>query len=75
MEVISFGRYAGKSLDDPTIPDSYIEWLSGRGRYAEPGNTFEAKWKVPIVIAIAARREMERRGYKHDGYRYRKTEG
>jgi len=59
--LITFGVHNGKYLSDPSIPDLYIKWIAKRGSYPEPGNRFVCKWKVPIVLAIYARREMERR--------------
>ena len=72
--VIDFGKFKGKDLTDLSVPDTYIQWLALRGSYPMPGNRFEAKWKVPIVLSIEARREMERRGYRRDGDRYEKEE-
>jgi uncharacterized protein (DUF3820 family) len=71
-KILTFGIYEGKKLSDSTIPDGYIKWLALRGSYPEPGNRFETKWKVPIDIAINARREMGRRGYNRVGDKYEK---
>lgn len=68
--ILPFGSFCGKELSDRSVPDSYIRWLASRGSYHPPGNRFETTWKVPIDIAIHARREMERRGYRHDGDRW-----
>jgi uncharacterized protein (DUF3820 family) len=70
---LTFGRYAGHQLSSSTVPDSYVEWLARRGSYAEPGNQFETRWKVPIVLSIEARREMERRGYVRRDDRYERA--
>lgn len=72
--MIDFGKFKGKELTDPSVPDTYIRWLALRGSYTMPGNRFETKWKVPIVLSIEARREMEKRGYRRDGDRYEKEE-
>lgn len=67
--IIDFGRFKGYELKD--IPeDKYVEWLALRGSYPEPGNKFKTKWKVPIVLSILARREMERRGYTREDDKY-----
>lgn len=72
--MIDFGKFKGKELTDPSVPDTYIRWLALRGSYTIPGNRFGTKWKVPIVLSIEARREMEKRGYRRDGDRYEKEE-
>jgi len=69
---LTFGTHIGKELSDPTIPDSYMEWLARRGTYKSPTNRFETKWKVPVLVWMAARLEMERRGYTHIGDRFEK---
>lgn len=61
--ILDFGKFKGYSLSDPAIPVRYVKWLALRGSYQEPGNRFASKWKVPIVVSIEARREMERRGF------------
>ncbi len=70
MYIIPFGSFKGRDLTDLSIPDSYIRWLTCRGRYQMPGNRLETKWKVPIDVSIHARREMERRGYRREGDSY-----
>jgi hypothetical protein len=72
--ILTFGSFRGCKLSDKAIPDSYIRWLALRGSYTMPGNRFETKWKVPIVVSIEARREMENRGYKRVGDWYTKEE-
>ena len=59
--IITFGMYSGLSLSNPVVPLSYIKWIAKRGSYQEPGNRFVCKWKVPIDLAIMARREWESR--------------
>jgi len=59
--ILNFGIYKGRSLSDLSIPLTYISWMAGRGKYADPNNRFEVAWKVPITLAILARREYERR--------------
>ena len=68
---LDFGVHVGKELSDPSIPDDYMQWLASRGTYREkPGNRFETTWKVPVLVWMAAREEMERRGYTHIGERF-----
>ena len=71
--ILPFGKYKGYRLTDITVPDSYISWLALRKSYMNPTNRFETTWKVPIDISIAARREMERRGYRRIDDRYEKV--
>jgi hypothetical protein len=73
--ILPFGNFAGKNLSSPEIPDSYIMWLARRGAYQSKTNRFETAWKVPVDIWMAARVEMERRGYRHIGERFEKVEG
>lgn len=70
---IPFGHYKGKYLTDAAIPDGYIKWLALRGKYTDPRNRFETTWKVPIVLSIEARREMERRGYQRADDHYERV--
>ena len=71
--MLTFGAHRGKELTDPSIPDSYVEWLAFRGAYYKPENRFETDWKVPIDVSIQARREMERRGYRRVDNHYGKV--
>ena len=68
--ILDFGTHVGKDLSDQTIPDDYMKWLSSRGKYASKKNRFEIAFKVPLDIWLAAREEMERRGYKLIGERW-----
>jgi hypothetical protein len=70
--ILQFGQYKGRHLSDLSIPDDYIQWLASRGRYTSKTNRFETAWKVPVDIWMAARVEMERRGYRHIGERFEK---
>lgn len=73
MKPLNFGEHRGKLLSDPTIPDDYIRWLASRGKYQDPKNRFETAWKVPVLVWMDARVEMERRGYRHIGERFEKV--
>ncbi len=70
--ILTFGIYKGHDLSDPSIPDDYMKWLASRGRYTSKTNRFETAWKVPVDVWMAARMEMERRGYRHIGERFLK---
>lgn len=70
--ILPFGIHKGRDLSDPSIPDSYMMWLASRGKYQSPSNRFETVWKVPVNVWMAARVEMERRGYSHIGERFEK---
>lgn len=72
--IIHFGTFNGTDLTDRIIPDSYIKMLALRKCYTEPGNRFNTTWKVPITLAIEARREMERRGYRREDDNYVREE-
>ena len=68
---LDFGVHVGKELSNLSIPDDYMQWLASRGTYrGKPGNRFETTWKVPVLVWMAAREEMERRGYTHIGERF-----
>lgn len=72
---LDFGKFKGHDLSDPAIPDDYMKWLASRGKYMSTTNRFETEWKVPVLTWMAAREEMERRGYVHIGERFEKREG
>jgi hypothetical protein len=69
---LDFGIHNGKDISDPDIPDDYIKWMASRGKYQSKTNRFETAWKVPVMVWMAAREEMERRGYRHIGERFEK---
>ena len=71
---LDFGIHIDKEFSDLSIPDNYICWLAERGSYTLPGNRFDITWKVPIIDSIEARKEMERRGWVHDGRKWRKKQ-
>ncbi len=71
--ILTFGTHIDKDLSDPTIPDDYMKWLASRGTYRSKSNRFEIAWKVPVDVWMAARVEMERRGYRHIGERFEKV--
>ncbi len=72
--ILTFGTFKGHDLSDPAIPNSYMIWLASRGKYMSKKNRFEIAWKVPVDVWMAARIEIERRGYRHIGERFEKIE-
>jgi hypothetical protein len=68
--VLTFGKYKGHDLSNLSIPDDYMKWLASRGKYTSKTNRFETEWKVPVDVWMAAREEMDRRGYNHIGERF-----
>ncbi len=72
--ILQFGIYKDHDLSDLFIPDDYMKWLASRGRYDSKTNRFETAWKVPVDVWMAARVEMEKRGYRHIGERFEKEE-
>lgn len=71
---LPFGKYEGKTLDDLEIPTEYVRWLASRGKFMSTTNRFETAFKVPVPLWMAAREEMENRGWKHVGERFIKEE-
>lgn len=71
---LSFGAFEGHDLSDPVIPDKYVKFLASRATYRSKTNFFETAWKVPVNVWMAARIEMERRGWRHIGERFEKEE-
>ena len=72
--MLQFGKYKGKDLQ--TVSDeSYIMWLAKpvySGKFYKSLHSTELNWKVPFNIKMAARKELERRGYKLVGERWEK---
>ena len=72
--ILDFGIHKGKELSDLSIPDEYIKWLASRGKYKSKLNQFEYAWKLPIMVWLAALKEIEDRGYKIIGERFEKED-
>jgi hypothetical protein len=68
--ILTFGRYRGKVLSDPEVPDDYVRWVASRGKYMRKTNENELEGKIPVDAWMAGRVEMERRGYDHIGERF-----
>jgi hypothetical protein len=73
-KVLTFGRYKGRSI--ASIQDEeYLKWLAKptyNGKFYKSLHSDELNWKVPFDIKMAARTELERRGYKLIGERWEK---
>ena len=69
--IIPFGKCKGQNIQ--AIPDDYCMWLSKpkySGKFYEIQHSTDLKWKVPFDVKIAARKELERRGFKLIGERW-----
>jgi len=69
--IIPFGKYKWQPIR--SIPDDYCMWLSKpvySGKFYKSQHSTELKWKVPLDVKIAARGELERRGFKLIGERW-----
>ena len=69
---LTFGKYNGLPLSDPSIPVEYLTWLAepGGGRVYKNKHSSDAKWKAPNGLWIEVRLELDRRGYKLVGSRW-----
>ena len=63
---LTFGKYNGLPLSDPTIPISYLSWLAspGGGKVYANDHTLDAKWKAPKGLWVKVREELVSRGYE-----------
>lgn len=71
--ILKFGKYKGQNIQ--SIPDDYLMWLAKpvySGKFYKSLHSTELNWKVPFNIKMAARKELERRGYKLVGERWEK---
>lgn len=69
--IISFGKYKGQDIK--SIPDDYCMWLAKpvySGKFYKSLHSTERNWSVPFAVKIAARQELERRGFKLIGERW-----
>ncbi len=74
--ILPFGRYRGREISDPTVPDAYLIWMADRSvnvyRYGRPWENSNNTFQVPADIELTAREELQRRGYKRKGMRWEK---
>jgi hypothetical protein len=73
MMVLLFGKCKGQDIRE--IPDDYCMWLAKpvySGKFYKSLHSTELKWKVPFEVKMAARRELELRGFKLIGERWEK---
>lgn len=69
--ILSFGQCKGQSIQ--SIPDGYCMWLAKpvySNKFYKSLHSTELNWKVPFDVKIAAREELERRGFKLIGERW-----
>jgi hypothetical protein len=71
---LNFGQYKGKDIAE--VPsDSYLQFLAkpvyGKKYYKSLHST-ELLWKVPLMVSIAARDELDKRGWELIGTRWEK---
>ena len=72
--ILDFGKYKGKTITE-VDDDGYLQFLAKpiyTGKYYKSLHSTELNWKVPFNVKIAARAELERRGYKLIGERFEK---
>jgi hypothetical protein len=72
--IIEFGKYRGQSLSALT-DESYLMWLAKpvySGKFYKSLHSTDLNWRVPFDVKIAAREELERRGFKLIGERFEK---
>jgi hypothetical protein len=75
--ILDFGKYKGKTvaeIDD----DSCLQFLAKpvySGKYYKSLHSTELNWKVPFNVKIAARAELEKRGYSLIGERWERKDG
>jgi len=72
--IIGFGKYHDKSLSELTDED-YLKWLAKpvySGKFYKSIHSTDLNWRVPLEVKIAAREELERRGFKLIGERWEK---
>lgn len=69
--ILPFGKCKGQSIR--SIPDDYCIWLAKpvySGKFYKSQHSTELNWKVPFDVKIAARKELEHRGFKLIGERW-----
>jgi len=75
--ILDFGKYKGKTISE-VDDDHYLQWLAKpvySGKYYKSLHSTELNWKVPFNVKIAARAELEKRGYELNGETWRKKNG
>jgi len=70
-KIITFGQYKGHFYCN--LPDDYLQFLAKprySGKFYKSLHSMEKNWTVPLQAKIAAREELERRGFKLVGTRW-----
>jgi hypothetical protein len=73
-KIVGFGKYKGQKISS-VQDDSYLQWLAKpvySGKFYKSLHSTELNFKVPWDISVAARKELEKRGYKLVGTRWEK---
>lgn len=73
INILQFGRHKGQALQ--SIPDDYLCWLGKptySGKFYKSLTSMEKTWRVPLMTTMAARQELDRRGFKLIGERWEK---
>ena len=71
---LQFGKYKGRELESLT-DENYLMWLAKPaygGKFYKGLHSTDLTWKVPFDVKLAARAELEKRGYKLVGERFEK---
>lgn len=71
--ILRFGDHKGEHIQ--SIPDDYCMWLAKpkySGKFYKSLHSMERNWSVPFDVKVAARKELERRGFKLIGERWEK---
>jgi len=69
---LTFGKYKGLSIIDPSIPITYLMWLAGRPRKYRDKHSREVAWVCPYSVYMESRMELAAQGYKLIGTRWEK---
>ncbi|RPH72962.1 hypothetical protein EHM76_05675 [bacterium] len=73
-KIIEFGKYKGQKVS--TIEDDYyLQWLAKpvySSKFYKSLHSADLSFKVPWEVSVAAREELDKRGYKLVGTRWEK---
>jgi hypothetical protein len=71
--IIPFGK-KHKGKDTSEVATTYLMWMTNNDLYnqlyGDPWN--DHKFKIPLELEIAAREELQKRGYRRIGQRWEK---
>jgi Putative quorum-sensing-regulated virulence factor len=67
--IIPFGKHKGKDVTE--VPHQYLQWAADPEAMNQTrGKPWDKPFKVPEELQLAARAELERRGFKKHGLRW-----